>query len=129
MVCCVKVVLDAVERLLDTAIEMDTGRYGSMSCAVIMYALRLTVRLEGYLGFVCDHASWFEQLTLPAGNNTKNGGENRTRNGPKSFTRGLELHMDLDADTLSLLRAARQRLATKVREQATPILERCVKDS
>jgi hypothetical protein len=41
-----------VSRLVDTAVEMDTGRYGSTSCSVILYVIRLAVRLEGYVLFV-----------------------------------------------------------------------------
>ena len=37
--------LKSIASLLDTAIEMDTGRYSSISCAVILYVVRLVVRV------------------------------------------------------------------------------------
>mmetsp|Transcript_70630 Transcript_70630/g.197306 ORF Transcript_70630/g.197306 Transcript_70630/m.197306 type:complete len:905 (-) Transcript_70630:1623-4337(-) len=50
--------LKSIDSLLDTAIEMDTGRYSSISCAVILYVVRLVVRVEGYILFLLRHAEW-----------------------------------------------------------------------
>ena len=160
--------IQAVEKLLDTAIEMDTGRYGSMSCVVIMYTVRLAVRLEGYLQFVCDHADWLNQdddaaakVDEEANNNNGAGGsggddeiddddamairvsrsnslalatkaakrkrqrrKRTTGNGAQSFTRGLELGVDVNEAALARLRKARAQLRDKVAEQAVPMLER-----
>ena len=37
---------------------MDTGRYSSISCAVILYVVRLVVRVEGYILFLLRHDAW-----------------------------------------------------------------------
>ena len=40
------------------ALEMDTGRYSESISPVILFVVRLTVRLEGYMLFLILHHHW-----------------------------------------------------------------------
>lgn len=57
----------SIESLIDTAVEMDTGRYSSLSCDVIYYVIRLVTRVEGYLKFISRHYQWRTSFPERAG--------------------------------------------------------------
>ncbi|CAM9179352.1 unnamed protein product, partial [Ectocarpus fasciculatus] len=46
-----KIILNAVQAMLETVLEMDTGKYSELS-ECILYVIRLAVRIEGYLLFL-----------------------------------------------------------------------------
>ncbi|CAE8618416.1 unnamed protein product, partial [Polarella glacialis] len=56
LLCSPKVVLDTVLVLLKVAVEKDPGRPGSANEGLILYLVRLAVRVESYLLFVVRHA-------------------------------------------------------------------------
>lgn len=46
--------LSSLDRMLDTALELDTGRYSPAQSPLILYIFRLVVRVEGFLLFLRD---------------------------------------------------------------------------
>lgn len=46
--------MSSLDRMLDTALELDTGRYSRIRSPVILYVIRLLVRVEGFLLFLRD---------------------------------------------------------------------------
>lgn len=46
--------LSSLDRMLDTALELDTGRYSPAQSPLILYVFRLVVRVEGFLLFLKD---------------------------------------------------------------------------
>lgn len=49
-----QVLLTSLDRMLDTALELDTGRYSPAQSPLILYVVRLVVRVEGFLLFLRD---------------------------------------------------------------------------
>lgn len=47
-------VITSLDRMLETALELDTGRYSPGQSPLILYIIRLVVRVEGYLLFLRD---------------------------------------------------------------------------
>ena len=45
--------MSSLDCMLETALELDTGRYSSQS-PLILYVIRLVVRVEGFLLFLRD---------------------------------------------------------------------------
>jgi len=87
-------ILQPLKQLLELALEMDTGKYHAKNNAVILYVVRLVVRVQEFILFLILHQQWraspdFAQLV----NGT----------GPLSFTRGMQC----DATTLAQLEEAR----------------------
>eukprot|EP00958_Prasinococcus_capsulatus_P016955 scaffold1900_cov389-Prasinococcus_capsulatus_cf.AAC.31 len=72
--------VDAVDSILRYALALDSGRYDSESggCAVILYAVRLAIRIESFLAFILEHCEWrstagsdvFQMNTTSVGSNT-----------------------------------------------------------
>eukprot|EP01060_Flectonema_neradi_P029194 TRINITY_DN3976_c6_g1_i2.p1 TRINITY_DN3976_c6_g1~~TRINITY_DN3976_c6_g1_i2.p1 ORF type:complete len:3023 (+),score=543.42 TRINITY_DN3976_c6_g1_i2:1734-10802(+) len=48
--------LRAIDVLLEYALEKDSGRYDSVNAQLMLYIVRLTVRVEGYIQYICRHA-------------------------------------------------------------------------
>ena len=51
-----QVLLSSLDRMLETALELDTGRYSPRQSPLILYVIRLVVRVEGFLLFLRDDA-------------------------------------------------------------------------
>lgn len=51
-----QVVLKAISTMLEYALEKDTGRFNSPNVGMIMYTIRLAVRCESYVQYICTHA-------------------------------------------------------------------------
>ena len=66
----------AISELVNYALEIDTGRYSDSTAAIILYVIRLVVRVEGFMKFLCDHNSWDRSSLVGAG--------------PQSHLRGLK---------------------------------------
>ena len=49
-----QILLTSLDRMLDTALELDTGRYSPGQSPLILYVFRLVVRVEGFLLFLRD---------------------------------------------------------------------------
>jgi len=50
-------VLGCVEKILDIALDLNTGRYLPSRGDIILYAIRLAVRVEGYVCFLLENAT------------------------------------------------------------------------
>ena len=50
-------VLRAVTNMLEYAVELDNGRYTG-SAAIILYVVRLVVRVESFMLFLVQHNDW-----------------------------------------------------------------------
>ncbi|CAN0273248.1 unnamed protein product, partial [Ectocarpus sp. 12 AP-2014] len=96
-----KILLSSLDRMLETALELDTGRYTSTQSPLILYIFRLVVRVEGFLLFLRD--------------------EGRCRR-----TRGLRRE-DRDPRVLDELARAQGRWRRKLNSEAFPVLERWLK--
>ena len=49
-----QVLLSSLDCMLETALELDTGRYSPSHSPLILYVIRLLVRVEGFLLFLRD---------------------------------------------------------------------------
>jgi hypothetical protein len=51
-------IIESISNLLQFSLEMDTGRYSDSISPIILFVVRLTVRLEGYMLFLILHHHW-----------------------------------------------------------------------
>lgn len=49
-----QILLASLDSMLNTALELDTGRYSPAQSPLILYIFRLIVRVEGFLLFLRD---------------------------------------------------------------------------
>ncbi|CAM9947763.1 unnamed protein product, partial [Discosporangium mesarthrocarpum] len=96
-----KVLLSSLDKILDIALELDAGRYTPGQSPIILYAVRLIVRVEGFLLFIADDSRC-------------------------SRTRGLG-KADRDPAVLEQLGQAQGRWRKKLNNEAFPVLERWLK--
>ena len=54
------IIVNAVEKMLDYVLDLDTGRYNENSAVLTFYVLRLAVRIEEYIFFMTRHFRWAE---------------------------------------------------------------------
>lgn len=87
--------------MLDTALELDTGRYSPAQSPLILYVIRLVVRVEGFLLFLRD-----DRLC--------------------GRTRGLRRE-ERDPGVMDELARAQGRWRRKLNSEAFPVLERWLK--
>ncbi|CAM9225977.1 unnamed protein product, partial [Phaeothamnion confervicola] len=92
------VLLASLEKMLDTAIELDTGKYSESMSPIILYVVRLCVRVEAYILFLHNDARC-------------------------DRTRGLEAS-ERPADALAVLAQAQGRIRRRLNGEAFPMLER-----
>ena len=103
-----KLLLDGVLSILDKALEFDTGSYAGQSAPVILYFIRLVVRVEEYVNAVV------EMLKMKA-----NGGQCPV----DACATALNI-LPATAEALENdLRAGRQKLADALRGRAFALLE------
>eukprot|EP00965_Chrysotila_dentata_P159417 5266548-Pleurochrysis_carterae.AAC.1 len=50
-----------VQRMLDMALDMDTGVPTGTSAAVIFFVVRLAIRFEAHMLFLLDHVQWAKE--------------------------------------------------------------------
>ncbi|CAM9175989.1 unnamed protein product, partial [Choristocarpus tenellus] len=96
-----KVLLASVNKMLDTALELDTGRYTKGQSPLILFILRLVVRVEGFLLFLADETKGIR-------------------------TRGLG-KKDRDVAILEELGQAQGGWRTRLNKEAFPMIERWLK--
>jgi hypothetical protein len=89
--------------MVEFAVELDTGRYTS-SAAIILYVVRLVVRVEAFMLFLLQHNDWLRA-------NRSDAQLNGT--GPESLIRGL----DVDAQKYRFLRRKRIQLRATLNDQ------------
>jgi hypothetical protein len=103
-------VLKSLHSLLDLALDLDTGRYSETTSPIILYIIRLLVRVEGYMQFIVLHHRTDKKITNSKWSN---------------YIRGLETE-DSVADSLH---ASQQKLRSTLNTQVFPMLERWVQVS
>ena len=95
----------SISKLLDLALEQDIGRYTEGAGPVILYILRLVVRVEGFIRFILEHYAWNCKIKEEqwVSTNVVN------LSGAKSIIRGLECSKK-NAEILAKSRAELRRL-------------------
>jgi hypothetical protein len=103
--------LNSVLKMIDLILEYDTGRYSSENSGMILFVIRIIVRIEGWIRYIVENYEWRVQLSLD---------EKVSGSGAKSYIRGLEcseehyhllkghrrtLRMILNRDVFGLLEA------------------------
>jgi hypothetical protein len=101
-------VLEPATKLLDLALALNTGRYAEPQGHVILFVVRLTVRLLGYLKMVLQHAEWVEA-----------GEAGVTGAGGGSHVRGL----DVTSQVLEKVQAAHDTLQERLHVNVFKMLE------
>src|SRR6185437_2859408 len=51
-------VLQPIQRLLELALDLDTGKFSLQSSQLILYVVRLAVRVESYINFLVANWRW-----------------------------------------------------------------------
>ena len=91
--------------MLEYAVELDNGRYTG-SAAIILYVVRLVVRVESFMLFLVQHNDWRDlDSKLPQLNTT----------GPDSLVRGL----DLEGHKYRFLKRKRLQLRAVLNDQVS----------
>lgn len=57
-----EVVVRSLRQLLTSSLDLDTGTFASDNAAIILYIVRLTVRVDGYLKFLLTHTRWRQRM-------------------------------------------------------------------
>jgi len=84
--------------------------YGSQSCTIILYVVRLMVRLEGYVLFIQRHTKWHHENASSSSSSSS-----RLGAGPYSFVRGLDPGRDCAPEAHARIHAAASMLRRRVR--------------
>jgi len=84
-------------------------RYGSQSCSIILYVVRLMVRLEGYVLFIQRHTQWHHEHAASSSSSSS-----RLGAGPDSYVRGLDPGRDCPPEAYARIQAAASMLRRRV---------------
>jgi hypothetical protein len=98
----------ALSDLLEYAVELDTGSYNHGTANIILYVVRLIVRIESFMIFLMAHHQWDDKP--PVVNGT----------GHAAFIRGL----DITPVQFKLLSDKRKQLREILNEQVFPMIDR-----
>jgi hypothetical protein len=79
--CAPQGILNALSQMAEHALELDTGRYNPTTSAIILYVVRLLVRVEGFMIFLVKHHMAEEEGKITP---------HVSGTGHNSFVRGLE---------------------------------------
>ena len=112
------VILKSIDEMIDFALELDTGKYTSSSAPVILYVIRLAVRVEEYMLFLIRHGAW---ANSPLAQSTV--GDIYTGCGWASHVRGL----DVAPEILELLKSKQQSLRDRLDTVVYPMLDKWTK--
>lgn len=102
-------IVKSLSQLLERVIELDTGRF-TRSSRVILYVIRLLVRVEGFMRFISLHHAWDKSSI----NGT----------GWSSFVRGFTSSDEL----AKLINECRMVVRTALDDRVFPMLERWAED-
>jgi hypothetical protein len=72
-------ILQPIQRLLELSLDLDTGKFSYQSSQLILYVVRLAVRVESYMNFLVDNYKWRTQKDGPVLNGVE----------ARSYVRGL----------------------------------------
>lgn len=100
-------IIESLEELLAIVIELDVGRYDATSCPLILYVVRLMIRVEGYMLFLIRHKEW------------ENSGEAATKAGGASWIRGL----DISDDNYTMLKDTQARMREQLDDFVLPMID------
>eukprot|EP00960_Hanusia_phi_P029240 747854-Hanusia_phi.AAC.2 len=101
-------ILTALQNMLKYALELDTGRWTNQSAAIILYVLRLLVRIEGFMIFLVRYNQDKQEAAIGPG--------------WKCSVDGLEA----DQETLRQIEVERKKIREVVNQQARSILDRWI---
>jgi len=136
-----QLVVGALERMMHHVIDLDTGRY-VQSSGVILYIVRLMVRVEGFIRYVIRHTEWAQgreeevakmKAAAAAGSAPTKQQEDslateyRSGVGYRSCVRGLRCQKAVGEDSfdpLERLRAHHEQMMVMLKEEVFPLLER-----
>ena len=96
-----RVTVEAVEKMLDLVLDLDTGKFTPSSSPLTMYIIRLVVRVESFVSFLVWHDDWKAQHTNQLGEQ-----DTVTGTGYASWVRGL----DCPEEHVTVLRGCHERL-------------------
>ena len=99
--------LSAIEVMLDNVLERDAGKYLPESCAVVLYVIRLAVRVEDFLLFLIRNDAWMAR------------DEATCQNTWATYVRGLQVA----ADTAARLSEAQRRLRAQLHGPVADMLQ------
>ena len=122
LICSPGTITRSVNSMLDHVLEMDTGRYAPTSSPLIMYVLRLVVRVEEYMIYVMQHWNWMQQANKQAADEAIAPGEWTALSTYKTYVRGLYCQ----GGTAAMLASQQAELRSKLDERVFPMLERWV---
>jgi len=105
-------ILQPIQRLLELALDLDTGKFSVQSSQLILYVVRLAVRIEAYMNFLLDNYTWRTQKSGPVLNGTE----------ARSYIRGLT--DQLTEDKMKDMAAASRGLRTILNRHCFPAVER-----
>ena len=101
--------------MLDKALDMDTGRMRGAPARVILYAVRLALRVEGYVRFLLAHEEW----------RARGGADAPSGCGHEVLARGLgDAPGDGALADAAAMAAAAAALRAKLDGRVFPLLER-----
>lgn len=106
-----KQLMSSVDSILDLAMDLDTGSFHGPSTAIILFAIRLCTRIEGYAAMILRHAEWARVDALSGGI--------VTGTGPTAPVRGLAVR----EDDLRVLASYHARMCEKLQGRAYGMLE------
>ncbi len=102
----------ALSDLLEYAVELDTGSFTVATAGVILYVVRLIVRIESFMLFLTAHHQWDSK-------------EQVNGTGHSAFIRGL----DINPVQCKLIMEKRKQLREILNEQVFPMLDRWYADA
>ncbi|PRP79727.1 hypothetical protein PROFUN_12661 [Planoprotostelium fungivorum] len=94
--------------MLENALDLDPGCYTEEAGFMILYVIRLLVRIEGFMIFFISHSEWDRSMV--------------SKSMWEGFARGLETTPDF----IRIMRNKRKELRGLMDEQVYPMLERWV---
>jgi hypothetical protein len=115
-------VVRSVEVIFDLAFERDTGSADGWSASLILYALRLAVRVEGYILFLLNHARWGRDAA--AAGRDQSAAAKAVGAQWESFVRGLQLPPTAGTAREQELRRAHASLRLRISGEGFHLLER-----
>ncbi len=111
------IIIQALNTLLDLALDLDTGKFSRMA-RLILYVVRLLVRVEEYMLYMLRHSVWLKnQKAVEA----KGEEADVSRSGYEAFVRGLAATDDATLLLLTKLCADIRRVMTS---EVFPMVER-----
>ncbi len=101
-------VLEPIQALLELALDIDTGKFSASTSRLILFIVRLVVRVENYMRHLVYHNDWLNEPNKI--NSTC----------ARSFIRGLAT----DEHTVQQVRELSTKIRSSLQEHVFPMIER-----